>query len=103
MGGQDPIGISTTLQLCRNTESWMFDDKSITPNDRTFGYYCGGLVGNRGENSSDVAELSDQDVLTVRVDCDEWRVSFLINGELMDEAVTIPQNRTYYLLMSLQG
>ncbi len=93
--GNDSIGIMSNTDIIKKKNEY---HASI---DGYIYYYQGGghLYGAHGlrvKDQSNVEEFKENDVITVRVDCIKWKVTFMNNDDMVGVITRIEPNMSYY-------
>ena len=109
VGSGDQIGVGTEIGQCYEKRSWMFNDGGEV-------YFMYGkdicqTVGkmetikrfSRTWQWAQSHALAKGDIMAIRVDCDQWMISFFINDEMKGKPMEIEPGLTYYFLMSIQS
>eukprot|EP01084_Bolivina_argentea_P175077 303219_1 len=105
---------SDCIGIISNTETSKNDNMFWSMSKGNLYYYWGGggiLYGlsteNRPKETSlnypDHAEWNQGDIITVRVDCNKWIVTFFKNDTQIGDNVNIIPNMSYYPMMGLQS
>ena len=98
----DVIGITSDITECKSHDLWVNDTKQ----GKFYSYYnqCGidQNVDGVFERQYDVnfsIKWKKDDIIELRVDCDEWNVSFHLNDTLIGGKVPIAENLRYHLVI----
>ncbi len=66
-----------------------------------YGFYSPNIInGNTTIPDKKLRDLKQGDIVTLIVDCNEWKLSFFLKDQ--SETINIEPNNTYYFCMSIQ-
>ena len=86
----DAIGITSDLSICEERNMWFGDGTG-----HTYCYKGGGAIAGLASQIG-IQSWEKNDLLSVKIDCEAWTVSFYRNGQLMGKAVDMEKNVKYH-------
>eukprot|EP01084_Bolivina_argentea_P182973 315803_1 len=100
----DVIGIISNTKICEYANRWCFQAEG------NLYAYCSGQVlcsfntTNMEANpqQSHLAEWKQNDIITVRINCEEWSVTFLLNDQQLGKTMPIVPNMPYHAFIGIQ-